>query len=38
MIEIVYKMRNLHLLQNATALMIMCVSCNKMPQPLLKNA
>ena len=33
-----YKMGNLHLLQNATALMTICVSCNKMPQRLLKNA
>ena len=29
MITMAYKMRNIHLLQNATALMAICVSCNK---------
>ena len=37
MIKMAYKMRNgLHLLQNATALMTICLSFHEMTQPLLK--
>ena len=37
MIKMAYKMRNgLHLLQNVTALMTICLSFHEMPQPLLK--